>query len=53
MCAFGEVQDESGCSIPYDLESSEELGGDAGVESVAVVEAAGDKSLSGSLSAVD
>ena len=52
MCPFGEAQDESGCSILYGLESTEELGGDAGIESVAVDEAAGDQGLSDGLSCV-
>ena len=37
VCPIGEVKDESDCRDLYGLESSEELDGDVGVESVAVV----------------
>ena len=53
MCAFGVVQDESGCSVLYGLEFSEVLGGDSGVEGIVVVEVACDKCLSDSFSGVD
>lgn len=43
---------DPGCSVLYGLESSEDLHGDAGVEGVAIVEAAGDDGLSGGLSGV-
>ena len=42
----GEVKDESGCGVLYCLEFPEEAGIDAGVECVAIVEAAGDECLS-------
>ena len=43
MGPSGEVEDESGCGVLYCLESLQQLGADAGVECIAIVEAAGDE----------